>query len=220
MREESTTELLSAFLDGELDDVEIRRVERMLEERPDTRLELEGMRRIVGDLRHLERLAPPPTLGQEVARRIALDGERTSLLDRVEDGLGRLNQQSSTFATFAVVLALAAIVYLFSLALESSRQGLVPVTFDTPAATDSGPLDAHLVLVAGRLFERQHDADTTWWIEQDLDPTRPFRQIELATDDGQALLARHPELHNVARLGRVRLLVSGEILELVPPPSP
>ncbi|MEO1087269.1 MAG: zf-HC2 domain-containing protein, partial [Acidobacteriota bacterium] len=73
---ESQVEMLSAYLDGQLPSDEKSRVEAQLEKDPELRRQLDGLRAVTHNLAHLERMAPPPTLGQDVARRIALAGER------------------------------------------------------------------------------------------------------------------------------------------------
>ena len=201
---QNQVEMLSAYLDGELPEDETTQVEQMLENDPDLRSELAGLRSISTGLGHLERLAPPPTLGQDVARRIALAGEKRSLLDRIEGGLSGAPSQSNIFLMFAVVLALATIMYFFSHGLE--RNTLTPVVF--PDA-DEAPLDlegAATVFVAERLFQRQGEL----WLEEGLgvDDVERARRLKLSP----TLLEQHPELYGVAQLGQALLRFDGEIV--------
>ena len=201
---QNQVEMLSAYLDGELPENETTQVEQMLEDDPDLRNELAGLRSISTGLGHLERLAPPPTLGQDVARRIALSGEKRSLLDRIEGGLSGTPSQSNIFLMFAVVLALATIMYFFSQGLEQNT--LTPVVFPDG---DEAPLDlegATTVFVAERLFQRQGEL----WLEEGLgvDDARRARRLELSPE----ILEQHPELYGVAQLGQALLRFEGEIV--------
>ncbi len=132
MSAHATVQDLSAYLDRRLDEPELRRVEGHLDTCGDCRERFQGMRRVAAGLRHLEVLEPPPELEQAVARRIRLEGKNKSWLDRLEGGLGTFQEQSSMLALFAVVIALAVMLVLFSQALERARNETTPIYFDTP----------------------------------------------------------------------------------------
>lgn len=202
-------EMLSAYLDGELPEDETTRVEQMLERDPNLRRQLAGLRSVSAGLGHLERLAPPPTLGQDVARRIALAGEKRSLLDRIEGGLSGFQGQSNVFVMFAVVLALATIMYFFSQGLERSK--LTPVVFDDPAVAPVDLEGVTTVFLAERLFRRQGDR----WIEEGLgaNAVENARRVEL--ERSADLLESHPELRSIAQLGHAVLRLDGEVIEIV-----
>lgn len=214
MSQQAPAEVLSAYLDGQLEPAEAAELERRLENDDALREQLAGMRRVVSNLQHLQRMAPPPTLGQDVARRVALAGERTSLLDRIEDGLSRLQHQSTTFLMFAVIFALALIIYMFSFGLRDSN--LVPVVFeDGVQEIDLEVLKTAVTTVmGGRLFEREGDL----WLEEGVDPSAPARVVELASPAGQQLLEARPDLQGIAYLKRARVKVDGEVLELLAAP--
>jgi len=63
-------------------------------------------------LGRLERAAPPQVLAQRVERRIALTEGQSGLFERLEGNLRGLSLESPVVVTFAVVLALATMVYL------------------------------------------------------------------------------------------------------------
>ena len=132
MSAHTTVQDLSAYLDRRLEESDLRRVEEHLDTCEDCRERFQGMRRVAAGLRRLEEQEPPPELEQAVARRIRLEGERKSWLDRLESGLGTFQEQSSTFALFAVVIALAVMLLLFAQALERARNKTTPIYFDTP----------------------------------------------------------------------------------------
>ena len=115
-------ELLSSYLDDELERAESRRVEDHLAHCPGCRAQLDSLRRVVDNLRRLERAAPPPTLAQHVQRRVALDRRKTTPLGRFEAEIHRLRPQLSVFFPFAMVFALAAILFLFTDRLDRDSQ--------------------------------------------------------------------------------------------------
>ena len=123
---------LSAYLDERLDEKTLERVEKHLNSCGDCRERFQGMRRVAAGLRNLEAVEPPADLELAVARRIRLAGRQTSLLDRIEGGLGTFQKQSSTLALFAVVFALAVMLLLFAQALERARNETIPVYFEDP----------------------------------------------------------------------------------------
>ena len=212
MSRQVEAELLSAYLDGQLEPEEEKRVEELLAADPEVRRQYEGMRLVIRGLGRLERMAPPSTLGQTVARRVALAGERRSLMDRVEDGLSRLNQQPSVLFMFALVLALAMIILFFAWGLQQRQTSLVPVVIQNPP---SGPVQ---MVVAGRVFEQQEDG---LWVQEGLEPDSPARRVVLDSEDGRRLLATWPELRGVAEvLLRALLEVDGEVVELTATEAP
>ncbi|MEM8933633.1 MAG: zf-HC2 domain-containing protein [Acidobacteriota bacterium] len=209
-------ETLSAYIDGELPPDDAARVEDVLERDPEVRERLDGMRAVAGGLRHLQRVAPPSTLGQDVARRIALADEKPSLLDRVEDGLSTLQGPSNVFLMFAVIFALASILIFYSVGLERKSGGLLPVIIGGPPAEPTVPDDvrnASTVLVGGRFFER---AGEDLWVEAGITERgmEVATPIEAESDEGRTLLSDHPDLVGVALLGRAIVEVDGRMIEL------
>lgn len=216
---EARKELLSAYLDGELRPEEEQGVEELLEQEPAAREQLEGMRRVVGHLRHVERMAPPQTLDMAVTRRIALEGEHRSLLDRIEDGMTGMGggKQGNLFFLFALVVALALIILFFSHGLQKSQDGLIPVIFDEPPQVEDADLaTARQVVVGGALFQRHEDEHhDTLWVEDGLQPATEGELVLLGSARAEELLAKHPELKGIALLGHVKVEVAGQVLELL-----
>lgn len=214
MRPEARAELISAYLDNELRGEEAQRFEQLLAEDESVRQEVAGMRHVVSNLRHLERMSPPQTLNQHVARRIALDGEHRSLLDRIEGGLPGIQTLSSNFLMFALVFAFAVIIYMFSLHLKHNSN--VPVVFETEA---QGPIvqrieSATSVLMGSRLLLKQDDGR---WVEDGLSPEQVAGAEVIKVDSvvGRETLERHPELQGLTVLGdAVIRLRDEEVVEL------
>jgi len=213
MSQQARAELISAYLDDQLQGEEAERFEQLLEEDDSVRKEVEGMRYVVSNLRHLERMAPPPVLNQHVARRIALAGEQKSLLDRVESGLGTIQGPSNNFLMFSLVFALAVIVYLFAISLD--RDSNLPVIFDAPSqgAIVENIGGATSVLMGSRLFLRQEDGR---WVEDGLSPedVQGAQPVQADSGVGRELLEHHPELKGLTLLGDAVFKLHDDIIEL------
>lgn len=222
-------EQLSSYLDAELDARDSRRLEDHLASCPGCRARLDSLRRVVDNLRRLERTAPPPTLAQHVQRRIALDRPRTSRLGRFEAELQRRRPQLSVFVPFAVVFALAAILLLFTDRLDRDRRRGPVVVIPPPEAVEAfgdpdgearrGEVQRLEVFrqAGGRSFERQGDA----WFQVDLDPDAPRREVATDSDEGQALRGEHEWLAELlADARRVAFTHEDETVVLVKPEPP
>lgn len=214
MRQEARAELISAYLDNELRGEEAERFQKLLAEDESVRREVEGMRSVVSNLRHLERMAPPPTLDHHVARRIALTGRDRSLLDRIEGGLAGIQAPSNNFLMFALVFALAIIVYMFSAYLD--RDSMLPVVF-TPEKSPPIVEDierATSVLMGSRMFLRQEDGR---WVEDGLSPEEvaSAQVVQADSPAGRELLERNPDLKGLTLLGdAIFRLRKNDIIEL------
>lgn len=136
MTAHASAEILSAYLDRELPAPKVDRLEEHLEDCPRCRAHLDSLTRVVGHLQRLERTAPPPILADRVARRVNLERARVvgrgGMVERIESKLGRVPVQSSILSTFSLVFALAAILYLFALAVEQIELKRIPVLVATP----------------------------------------------------------------------------------------
>ncbi len=197
MTTHASAELLSAYLDRELARREARRLEEHLETCADCSVRLDGLRRVVASLQGLHRVAPPSTLEQTVARRIALADDRVGLLDRLEEGMSLLSRQNPMLSMFAVVIALALFIYFFSSALHQRENATIPVIFkDPPAAgvpaagVPAAGVPAGAAAAISELPER--------WREM-TQPFEPFRILGnlyyVGTSDVTAFLIATPEGH-------------------------
>lgn len=145
-------EILSAYLDRELPAREAERLESHLRDCPPCREHLDSLRRVVKGLQRMERVAAPSLVASQVRRRVALESEKQgweAWVDRLERRLSGLGLDSIVFTTAAVVLALAAMSYLFVEGLERAERRRAPLV-----VTSSVPWT-----VPGA-FERRDDA---WW---------------------------------------------------------
>lgn len=187
------TDLLSAYLDGELPAAEERAVEKHLAVCGGCRAELEGLRAVVERLHGLQRATPPPVLAEAVARRVAMEPRPRGLLGRVEAALRRLPIEPATLVTFGVVVALAAILALFLAGIEESER---PAGFDEEGVA----LEVRSVIVGGRHFDR----DGALWRERGAG--EPEATLPAGSPEARAILAEAPPLR--------RLLDSSEGLVL------
>lgn len=215
MSEHVTIEDLSAYLDRQLTRAELLEIEKHLAECELCAKRCDGMRRVMSSLKHLEHLAPPSTLDQTVARRIALTSERVDLYERLESSLSIFERQSSLLALFAVVIALAVIMLLFSVAVERAQHATIPVVFQDPDFRGEESLGdaAHSTRleIAGRVLIRDGDA----WIEEGVDPARVDRVLEADSAAARELITQHPELAELDSLDLPAIIaLNGEIVEL------
>lgn len=139
-------EALSAYLDGESSEGEVERVESHLENCARCSRRLEEMRRLVGEVRSLERVSPPSRLGLELQSRLMQAVPPFEERGRRSARLPRLLLQPAILATIGVVLALAVVALLFLQALE--HRPAVPAGLDPAELHDR----AELVVIGERRF--------------------------------------------------------------------
>lgn len=196
-------DLLSAYLDGELPERQAETVESHLTDCPGCRARLDGLRRVVHALGRLERAAPPQVLAQRVERRIALAEGQSGLFERLESNLRGLSLESPMVVTFAVVLALATMVYLVSHGV-ARQQGDAAAPTAQPAEPVRGSIA--VTQVDGHSLVRRGNA----WVEVAAlgEIARP---VPLDSEAGRELAGRHPWA-----AGLLGLAVEGSAHEAMP----
>ncbi len=202
----ATAESLSAYLDRQLVEPEVERLEAHLEECQECHGRLQGLRRVVADLRQIESLDPPAELRRAVARRIALAHDREPLLDRFESALSIFNRQSTILPMLGIVIALGVFIYMFAWALE--RHQHTPVIFGSPAAVGTDATTDGSRESGGRLLQLEDGV----WIEDGARRDAVSRTIELDSEPGLLLVAEHPELEQLPRPAVIFL--DGEVIEI------
>ncbi len=220
MRRHATAEELSAYLDHELPPPRLRLVETHVAACEECRRRLLDFRQVVAELEGLERLAPPPVLGQELVRRVTLEPRPRNLLERFERRVRSLPMQPAVGFTFAMVLSLAVIAIVYTEKIERLRYESVQLLRPEAGST------LEVRTVAGRLFERRQDG---WWDEV-VPPGYPVLDREAHEPEARALFAALPGLEAfvaegtaviVAEDGRaVRILPALGPLPAAPPPLP
>lgn len=224
MSSHPTTENLSAYLDRELPDGLMEEVAGHLEACPACRQRLGSLEHVVGHLQGLERAAPPALLAGQVARRVALEERPRGVLERLESHLSGNPLQSNHLLTFALVLAFATMIYVFAHSVDRIERKRIPVRVASPEVS-AELLRQHRVAVgepAGgeasptgeRLFERGSQGEA--WREQGVEGA-PEARVAVSSEEGLALLERHPQLSVLlAAGGSVILDDGGRVVEVVP----
>jgi len=217
MSPHASVETLSAYLDEELGPDEAGLLEEHVEACDSCRSRLVGMRGVVASLRHMERMAPPPTLSQLVARRVVLVREERGLLDRLEKQLAGAQRQSPIFFLFALTIALAVIVLLFAQAVEIHQKSTIPVVFeDLPAATQEAEAAAPR-RAAGRTF---YLVDALW-VEEGVDPQAVDLTLSATSTTWAEMVTEEPELVELSELdGSVVARLGGRTVRLDPADGP
>ena len=131
-----TVDLLSAYLDQELSPDETDQICDHLEGCPECQHQLDGLGRVVGRLRRLERIAPPQLLEMDVQRRVALAVPEDRFFGRFDGRIGRLPIQPGILVTFALVFAFAAILFTFAEGLNEREVHTIPVILSPSGSSD------------------------------------------------------------------------------------
>jgi len=187
-------ELLSAYLDGELSPQRSESVEAHLASCGGCRARLDGLRRVVLSLSRLERASPPPLLAQRVERRVTLFDRESGFVERLESRLQGLRLDSPLVVTFAVVLALATIVFLFSHGV-ANRRGDVSLKLATPEAAH-GLLDE---LEGVEIEDRWLQRDGGQWVQEGT-AERAAESVAWESERGRAVRRDHPWLDDLLTL--------------------
>jgi anti-sigma factor RsiW len=214
-QEESATERLSAYLDGELTPAEAQVLETQLARDRHTRERLEGLRRVVDGLRQAEPPpAPPPTLHHAVARHIAIERDRTSFLDRMEQSLSPLRRYNPVLPMFALVISLSLAVYFLSvLFARAERAETAVVLVGAETEGEGGHVVGDRIEVAGRAL---HWTGALW--RQRGVVGEATREVLLESRQGRDWLDQHPELVSLATLDAPALILLADERILVRPP--
>jgi hypothetical protein len=220
MSSHATAESLSLYLDAALSSAERRQLEAHVETCPACRQRLDGLRRVVTALGELPTAAPPGDMAARVGREIDLRGRRRSW--------GRLREGRPPWPLAglpplhipAVVLALAAIVYLFVLGVEMRRDRPTRIVLPGAASTIIEPSAEEVppttVLNGGQrlylLGGRFHRADGVW-VEEGLGERLPDARVALQPPVTAAV--SDPAVAQIAALGApLRLRVGDEVVEI------
>jgi anti-sigma factor RsiW len=200
---EATVELLSRFLDGEVTPREHATVEEWLENDHGVREIYEGLSRVRGSLRLLADAAAPAHLGALVQRRVALETEESGLWSRVERRLRIWPVGPAVLTPFAVILALAAMLYVFANGLARFERAREPVFVAVPEVR----------VVAGRQLLRHGGR----WVESGLEAARvsAARSIVFNARERAEWTRQRPDLEPLAELGAVVIELDGEVVVLV-----
>jgi hypothetical protein len=214
------TELLSAYLDRELDQQRTGALENHLRDCAACRHELEQLRRVVTRLGQLDRGAPPPALELTVQRRIALQRSEERLFEKLERRLASVPLQPSVGVTFALVVAFAVMMYLLAAAVERRQSMVIPVVLDpelpTSAQTEGRPVAPPPTLTLGSWTFLLEDGR---WRQAGLEEATPGRVLRWGSPEAEELLRSSPELAPLASQEKAVVLMvdARSVVELRPP---
>lgn len=215
MSRHATAEVLSAYVDQELEPESARELRRHLEACDDCRARLASVRRVVSGLRRLERVSPPAILARDVERRISLAGEPSGLIERLESRLPGAPLSSPHFFTFALVCALAVLVYLFAHGVDKARRPRTTLIVET-----SAPAGVLAIEESRRVGERTFDRVAGRWFERDLPADLPVRAIGSASAEGQRILDDLAAPGDEPLELPIRLRWENEVVEVRATPKP
>ncbi len=109
---ETQDELLSQYLERELDDDSTSALRELLQQEPQAREDMDFLRQMVNSLGHMEEVEAPPHFVQQVRRRV----RRQRHSERMKDEI----KFRPPYEVFAVILVAAMAVLLFLLLAPTS----------------------------------------------------------------------------------------------------
>ena len=169
-------EVLSSFVDGELEAPLRRAVESHLADCPPCRERISGLRRVVDELQALEAVAPPAGLSGRVRRAALLDANRAGGLRWSAESLRRWTGQPLLLPLFGVVTAMAVLMYLFTAWSDrAERPGTRLIVGSQRAPVAPPAVEGTVTRLAERTFERVDGR----WIERGVDPGAVVETLDL-----------------------------------------
>jgi hypothetical protein len=181
-----TLDVLSAYLDRELEGAEAGDVARHVEGCTECKAQLDGLRAVALGLRDVDRLAPPPLLAQSIRRQLELVDRQLPAWKQPRL-VGKLN--SNLLLLFAMVIALAIVVVQFGDALKRlENRGS---TLVAPAGgTFREEFRPHEQASSVQLGDRTFDLNGSTWVERGLPEAERWLQLE----EARRVLRGLPEL--------------------------
>lgn len=190
MKRHLSTEQLSSYMDGEVGHAETREVEVHLASCPSCRGRLSSMRRLIVEIRRLERAAPPPDMAYQVKAQVAAYGEVRTLRSRARDLFRSLvfqpSYRSAVAMGLAVAVVLSVLVYVPPVPPPGGQQPEVAVMMGAPPLG----LPETTSEVDGLEFVWSGDR----WVQKGLEWKTPETRVVLASPEGQAMINRYSDL--------------------------
>ena len=214
MIEHCSVEMLSGYLDGVLPDEDAGEVETHIGDCPECRQRLHGLQRVVAQLRRLEQVPAPATLGGAVHRSARLGVHDRRLTQELEQAAGRWLRPPVVAPLFALVLAFGVILYLLSVGVyrneRSATRVIVPAT-DAAVSTETD--ETRTSFTAGdRRFERSDGV----WREAGVGNQEPVRTLDLRQPAAREELPE--DLRDLLSLrGEVVAEIEGQVVRVLLP---
>jgi len=191
MKRHLSTEQLSAYLDDEVGHAESREVDVHLASCPACRARLSSMRRLIVEIRRLERPAPPPDMAYQVKVQVAAQGEVRTLRSRVQDFFRSLVFTPSFRTAAAMGLAVALVVGFQAWQRVPPVEGEPEVmTIRTTFGDPPLGLPETTSEVGGLEFVWSGDR----WVQKGLEWKQPEARFVVASPEGQAMLSKYTDL--------------------------
>lgn len=192
MKRHLSTEQLSSYMDGEVGHAETREVEVHLASCPACRARLSSMRRLVAEIRRMERAAPPLDLGYQVKAQVAALGEVRTLRSRARDLFRSLVLQPSFRTATAMGLAFAVVVGFHAWQTVPPVDGPQPGIMTVSTTFGEPPLGLPETTseVDGLEFVWSGDR----WVQKGLEWKTPETRVMLASPEGQAMISKYSDL--------------------------
>lgn len=191
MNRHISIEQLSAYLDSELGFVEMRQLEAHCAACPECGVRLASMRRVVTGLSRMDRVAPPPSLHQQIRRQVVQEipayGMRKVLqslrflLFPLQPGL-----QTAAAMGLALVVGLFAVTHSVVEPVPAPKK-IEEVTVEPGAQFDWEPTTSE---VAGRKFVWTEAG----WVQRGLEGEVPAAHVDANSPRGKELLKRYAGL--------------------------
>lgn len=221
-------EVLSAYLDGEIEPARERSVDDHIAICEECRARLVALRSVVLELRRAPRLQPPPALARQV-REQAMEQAPLGALESLRALLAGLPLHPAMHTVMAMGLALALSVSLVGIEREQRLRAALPaleqvaeepVTAVVVKEGDPSFSDMRAQarsIVAGREFVFNDDQGI--WVQEGLEGSEPEIRVDSRSPEGQALTQR-TDIDLLLEEGHSVVLSSadGRTVELAPPP--
>lgn len=229
MNRHISDEVLSAYLDGEIDTGREQDLETHLASCEDCKTRFAAMRSVVLEVRRAPRLAPPPMLAQRVREEVVAQGG-PGPLERVWAALASWPFSPGMRTVMAMTFAMAVGLSLVSIEREH-REDLMNLPVSPQVEEQVAQVKVEVFLgdeapvgqanrrttsqVEGRVFILTADGS---WVQQGLEGSEPEARMDARSPQGQAMLTRLTDLGLLLSEGsRVVLRYNWETVELTAP---
>jgi hypothetical protein len=215
-------EVLSAYLDGEIEPARERSVDDHVASCEECRARLAALRGVMLELRRAPRLQPPPVLAHQI-RQQAMEQAPLGAFDSLRAFLAGLPLHPGMRTVMAMGLALALSVSLIG--IEREQRLILPAAAE-PTAEE--PITEVEVIEGMTIYKkttsRVGDLDFVFneqgvWVQEGLEGSEPETRVDSRSPEGRALTQR-TDIDLLLEDGHSVVLSSedGRTVELAPPP--